>query len=122
MADESGAAVAEFSLLAIPLCLATISATNYCLNVYLDTLLRSSAIATTRFASLADVTPAQAELRIQQFCLKQAPAFRVKCQISFDRQPNSRVDLRIQYLPLSLVFFQPKEVVINVSSTLEIAK
>jgi hypothetical protein len=114
--------VAEFSLLAIPLCLAVVAATNYCLNVYIDTLLRTTAISAARFASLADTTFAQAEQRAEQVCHDQFEQISANCEITFEPAEHSRVNLRITYRPLSLLFFQPREVVIDVSSSLEIAK
>ena len=114
--------MAEFSLLAIPLCLAVVAATSYCLNVYIDTLLRTTAISAARFASLADTTFAQAEQRAEQVCHDQLEQISANCQITFEPVTDSRVNFRITYRPLSLLFFQPREVVIDVSSSLEIAK
>ncbi len=114
--------MAEFSLLAIPLCFATIAATNYCLNVYFDTLLRATAISATRFAGLADTTMAQAEQRTLQMCEEQFEQVSAKCHLWFEAAPATRAHLRITYQPLSLLFIQPREVIIEVSSSLEIQK
>lgn len=122
LADDCGSAVAEFSLLAIPMCFATIAATNYCLNVYFDTLLRATAISVTRFAGLADTTIAQARQRTRLMCEEQFEQVNAKCHLWFEAAPATRAHLRVTYQPLSLLFVQPREVIVYVSSGLEIEK
>lgn len=114
--------MAEFSLLAIPLCFATIAATNYCINVYFDTLLRATAISAIRFAGLADTTVAQAEQRTRLMCEEQFEQMSAKCHLWFEAAPATKANLRITYQPMSLLFVQPREVIIEVSSSLEIQK
>jgi hypothetical protein len=122
LVDEKGSAVAEFSLLALPLCFATIVATNYCLNVYFDTLMRATAISIARFASLADTTLMQAQQNTELICEKRFANLKAECQVWFDVPSSSRVNVRITYRPLPLLFLQPKEVLIDVSKSLETSK
>ena len=109
-------------MLALPLCFATILAMNYCLNVYIDTLMRATAISTARFASLADTTIIQAQQNTELMCEKRFADIKAKCQIWFDVPSSSRVNVRVTYRPLPLLFLQPKEVLIEVSKSLETSK
>jgi hypothetical protein len=120
--EDRGSAVAEFSLLALPLCLISIAAINYGLNVYIDTSLRSAALTTARFGSLADTSLSQGQQFANQICTE-AP-FRVSavCQLNYRGASRPTAIAEFEYEPLSLIFYQPAAVVIRASVALEIDK
>ncbi len=121
-ASDSGSAVAEFALLALPLCVMTISATNYAINVYSDTLLRAAAISTARFASLADTSLDEAQAFARRLCLSQSMALQASCLVEFATDARPVAVVQFTYQPLSLLVYQPEEVTIRVSTALEASK
>lgn len=119
---ETGSAVAEFSLLALPLCLISIAAINYGLNVYVDTSFRSAALATARFGSLADTSLSQAQQFAQQICASAPFGVSAKCKLDYQGAARPAAIAEFTYQPISLIFYQPDEVVIRASVALEIEK
>lgn len=120
-AGDRGSAVAEFALLAVPLCLVLVMACNYCLNVYFDSVLRFEAIASARFAALADVGLEEANGRAASHCLTEASWLATKCSIEIDAVGQFAV-AHISYQPLSLALFQQERVSINASAALELQR
>jgi hypothetical protein len=102
--------------------LISIAAINYGLNVYIDTSLRSAALATARFGSLADTSLSQGQQFAYQICTE-AP-FRVSavCQLNYRGASRPTAIAEFEYEPLSLIFYQPAAVVIRASVALEIDK
>jgi hypothetical protein len=119
---DRGSAVAEFSLLALPLCLVSIAAINYGLNVYIDTSLRSAALATARFGSLADTSLSQGQQFTKQICAEAPFGVSAVCQLDFRGASRPTAIAEFEYKPLSLIFYQPAGVVIRASVALEIDK
>lgn len=119
---DHGSAVVEFALLALPLCLMTIAATNYSLNVYFDTLLRAGANSAARFASLADTSLIQAQENLDAYCAKEFRLIAAQCRLGYSAGERQVAQVRIIYRPLSLLVYQPSEVIIDASAGLEIAK
>lgn len=101
----------------MPLCLLTIGATNYCLNVLLDTTLRTQTIAAARFASLADVSIEQGNSHLESLCAGLHKTLQAKCGI--DRKQASVVIARVVYQPLNMLVYTPKRVTISAAVTLE---
>ena len=122
MANDAGSAVVEFCLLALPLCLMTISATNHSINVYSDTLLRAAAISTARFASLADTSLRDANSYAAKVCLNESFAIKATCHVEITSDELQRAVAHFSYEPLSLLFYQPEVVTISATKSLEIAK
>jgi len=120
--DDRGSAVAEFSLLALPLCLISIAAINYGLNVYVDTSLRSAALATARFGSLADTSLSQGQQFAQKICAQAPFGVSAVCQLDYRGAASQTAIATFRYQPLSLFFYQPAAVVIRASVALEIEK
>ena len=120
--DDRGSAVAEFSLLALPLCLISIAAINYGLNVYIDTSLRSAALATARFGSLADTSLSQGQQFAKQICAEAPFGVSAVCQLDFRGASRPTAIAEFTYQPISLIFYQPAAVVIRASVALEIDK
>jgi hypothetical protein len=114
--------LAEFSLLALPLCLISIAAINYGLNVYIDTSLRSAALATARFGSLADTSLSQGQQFAKQICAEAPFGVSAVCQLDFRAASRPTAIAEFRYQPLSLFFYQPAAVVIRASVALEIDK
>lgn len=106
LASEKGSAVAEFALLAFPLCLSTIACANYCLNVYIDTLFRASAISTARFASLADTTLGQARQIADKTCKSGFAQVIAKCELAYVLGHRQVAEVHMSYKPLSLLVFE----------------
>jgi Flp pilus assembly protein TadG len=119
---DSGSAVVEFALLALPLCIMTISATNYAINVYSDTLLRAGAIATARFTSLADTSLDEAKAFARRLCLSQSMAVQASCLVEITTDARPVAVAQFSYQRLSLLVYQPGEVTIRVSTALETPK
>lgn len=119
---EVGSAVVEFALLALPLCMMAIAFTNYSLNVYFDTLLRSGASAAVRFASLADTTLEQTQVELEKFCSGRFRQIQPRCQVKYDLGERQVAQVQIAYQPLSLLIFTPPEVMIRATSGLETTK
>lgn len=122
MRADEGSAIAEFSLIALPLCLSSIAATNYCLNVYFDTLLRNAAIASARFASLADTSLADAREFALERCVSRAQGLNARCQVTFEEGARQVAVARFSYQPLSLLVFQPERVIVRAAFALETSK
>jgi hypothetical protein len=120
--EDRGSALAEFALLALPLCLISIAAINYGLNVYIDTSLRSAALATARFGSLADTTLSQGQQFAQQICAEAPFGVNAVCQLDYREASRPTAIAEVTYQPLSLIFYQPDVVVIRASIALEIDK
>lgn len=121
-ASDSGSAVAEFALLALPLCIMTISATNYAINVYSDTLLRAGAISAARFASLADTSLDETKAFARRLCLSQSMALQASCLVEITTDARPVAVAQFTYQPLSLLVYQPEAVTIRVSTALEASK
>ena len=121
-ASDSGSAVAEFALLALPLCIMTISATNYAINVYSDKLLRAGAISAARFASLADTSAEEAQAFARRLCLSQSMAVQASCLVEITTDAKPVAVAQFSYQPLSLLVYQPEVVNISVSTALETPK
>ena len=121
-ASDSGSAVAEFALLALPLCIMTISATNYAINVYNDTLMRAGAISAARFTSLADTSLDEAKAFAKRLCLSQSMALQASCLVEFTTDARPVAVAQFTYQPLSLLVYQPEAVTIRVSTALETSK
>lgn len=121
-ASDSGSAVAEFALLALPLCIMTISATNYAINVYSDNLLRAGAISAARFASLADTSAEEAQAFARRLCLSRAIALQASCSVEIASGASPAAIAHFSYQPLSLLVYQPEAVSIRVSTALEMPK
>jgi len=100
----------------------TISATNYAINVYSDTLLRAAAISTARFASLADTSLDEAQAFARRLCLSQSMALQASCLIEFATDARPVAVAQFTYKPLSLLVYQPEAVTIRVSTALETSK
>jgi hypothetical protein len=120
--SDAGSAVAEFALLALPLCLITISATNYAINVYSDTLLRSGAISAARFGSLADISLEEAQTHAEKLCLSESLALQASCTVEFTSDARPAAVAEFTFRPLSLMLFQPEAVTIRASTALESPK
>lgn len=119
---DMGSAAAEFSLLALPLCLVSIAAINYGLNVYIDTSLRSAALASARFGSLADTSLSQGQQFAQEICAAAPFGVSARCQLDYQGAARPAAIAEITYQPISLIFYQPASVVIRASVALEIDK
>lgn len=119
---DAGSAVAEFALLALPLCLITISATNYAINVYSDTLLRAGAISAARFGSLADTSLDEAQAYAKKLCLLESLALQASCTVEFTSDARPAAIAEFSFRPLSLMLFQPEAVTIRASTALESPK
>lgn len=100
----------------------TISATNYAINVYSDTLLRAGAISAARFASLADTSLDEAEAFARRLCLSQSMAVRASCLVEITNDARPVAVAQFSYQPLSLLVYQPEAVSIRVSTALETPK
>lgn len=120
--SDAGSAVAEFALLALPLCIMTISATNYAINVYSDTLLRAAAISTARFTSLADTSLDEAKAFARRLCLSQSMSVQASCLVEITTDAKPLALAHFSYQPLSLLVYQPEAVSIRVSTALEVPK
>jgi hypothetical protein len=93
----------------------------FCTNVYVDSTMRFEAIASARFAALADISAAEAAIRAEQRCSKIAAIYAAKCLAGW--QSGSKFALsEFSYQPLGFIFFQPKRVVINAAAALETPK
>ena len=121
-ASDVGSAVAEYSMLALPLCIMTISATNYSINVYNDTLMRAGAISAARFASLADTSAEEASDYARRLCLPQSIPRQASCVVEIVSGAMPLAIAQFSYQPLSLLVYQPEVVNIRVSTALETPK
>lgn len=121
-ASDAGSAVTEFALLALPLCIMTISATNYAVNVYNDNLMRAGAISAARFASLADTSAEEASEYARRLCLPQSIPRRASCVVDITSGASPLAVAQFSYQPLSLLVYQPEAVIIRVSTALETPK
>ena len=119
--DEAGSAVAEFALIAVPLCLVFAAAMAYCLNVYVDSIMRFEAIAAARFAALADVSHSEASARAAGKCSALPHVFSPRCNATWQTGGSVAVS-EFSYQPLGLLFLPSKRVIINASAPLEISK
>lgn len=120
--SESGSAVTEFALLALPLCIMTISATNYAINVYNDTLLRAGAISAARFASLADTSLEEARIFARRICLPESSVLKASCNVEVTSGERPAAVAQFSYQPLGLLVYQPEAVRIRASTALETPK
>ncbi len=120
--SDLGSAVAEFALLALPLCVMTISATNYAINSYGDTLLRAGAISAARFASLADVSKEEAQTFARRLCISGSLALQASCLVEIVPGDSPIAVAHFSYQPLSLLVYQPEAVSIRASTALESSK
>ena len=118
---DAGSAVAEFALIAVPLCLVFAAAMAYCLNVYVDSTLRFEAIAAARFAALADVSASEATARAAAKCSALPAVFASRCSATWQAGESVAVS-EFSYQPLGFLALQPKRVIINACAPLEIAK
>jgi hypothetical protein len=118
LSNQRGSAVAEFVLLAMPLCLLVIGATNYCLNVLLDTTLRNQTLAVARFASLADVSLEQGNDRLDGLCADLPDSLLASCEL--DRNHDGIVIARVAYQPMNMVVYIPGRVSISAAVALEV--
>jgi hypothetical protein len=110
LSDESGSAVAEFVMLAVPLSLLIAASLNFCTNVYVDAVVRYQAVSAARFGALADVTLAEARSRTDSLCAFKY--FDVRCELNWDAAGKwSKAEFSFQ--PLSVFLFQPRRVNIN---------
>jgi hypothetical protein len=110
LADESGSAVTEFVMLAVPLSLLIAASLNFCTNVYIDSIIRFQAVSAARFGALADVSLAEARSRTASLCAFKY--FDVRCELNWDVAGKwSKAEFSFQ--PLSVFLFQPRRVNIN---------
>jgi len=114
--------VVEFTLLALPLCLMTIAATNYSLNVYFDTLLRTGASSAARYASLADTTLVQAQTAFEAYCASRFQQIAANCELRYLFGDRQAAEARVTYQPLSILIYQPGQVIIRARVALEVSK
>ena len=119
--QESGSAVAEFALIAVPLCLLFAAAMAFCINVYVDSTMRYEAIATARFAALADVSLGEARTKASEKCAQFSSLVTPRCEVEWQASAAAALS-EYSYQPIGLLFFEAKRVVINASTPLEISK
>ena len=124
--DEKGSAVAEFSLLAVPLSLLLVASVNFCLNVYVDSVFRFQAIATARFASLADVTLGEANSFAAERCEPQATWLAATCIVNVASPsaaaPQGYAVSTFSYQPIGFAWFRSNRVVIHAQVANETSK
>ena len=103
------------------MCLVFVATIAYCLNLYFDSMLRYEAIGAARFAALADVTLAEAELRSSAFCASMPAIIEPQCRVGISDAKGLAVS-EFSFTPLQLLGFSPRRVTINAAATLEFAK
>lgn len=103
------------------MCLVFVAAMAYCLNVYFDSMLRYEAIGAARFAALADVTLAEAELRSGAICASLPAVIEPRCLVGINDAKGLAVS-EFSFTPLQMLGFSPRRVTINAAATLEFAK
>ena len=116
---ETGSAVAEFALLALPMSLLLVGSINYCLNVFIDSAMRFEAISVARFGALADVSLGDANERAGLVCAQSRQRLSTDCSVHFSGAYSSAT---FSYQPLSLNLLRPERVIIDAVVPLEIAK
>jgi hypothetical protein len=100
-----GSAPVDFVLISAPLVLMAVSILGVAVNSYGANIAQDVAVEAARFASLADTTTAEAELRaIDQ--LKSALGDSVDVEVSVSRLPKpceSLATVRLQSIPLGII-------------------
>lgn len=102
----------------MPLCLLAVGATNYCLNVLLDTTLRNQTLGVARFSSLADVSIEQGNDRLDSLCVDLPDSLLASCEL--DRSQHGFVTARVSYQPMHMVVYLPGRVNISAAVALEV--
>ena len=102
----------------MPLCLLAVGATNYCLNVLLDTTLRNQTLGVARFSSLADVSIEQGNDRLDSLCVDLPDSLLASCEL--DRKHDGVVIARVSYQPMHMLVYLPGRVNISAAVALEV--
>lgn len=108
LSSQRGSAVAEFVLLALPLCLIVAGSATYCLNALLDTTLRTQTLSAARFAALADVSLEQAQTKVEEFCTGLSARLGATCVLN--QRDQAYAVVTVSYQPLAMFIYSPKRV------------
>lgn len=115
--SQRGSAVAEFVLLALPLCLIVAGSATFALNALLDTTLRTQTLSAARFASLADVSIKQAQTKVEEFCKSLNAQLDASCVLN--QRDQALTVVTVNYQPLDIFIFSPKRVTFSAAVAIE---